>query len=261
MLLCKTISLRSMQPRTAQMFTTTQSSVINLPAIVGRLNWIALRTRPDIAWATSRATSLIRHDPYACFTRVKHICQYLYHTLGYVLGYVPIPPETKHNLWVMGDASFAPTGEKRVNKAWLCIMESLLRTTMEGTSCNGVQADKTSLQSPLVRQNWLPQVKLFSKERTLPLRWQRWPIVPVRSKCQVTTQPRYTWSGMVQRRPGEQGTSVWRHCGCTRWPEEEVHKLRIYVPTTETATDSLTKGLGASRLPWIRENLKLIKKN
>ena len=36
--------------------------VINLPAIVGCLNWIALRSRPDIAWATSRAASLITHD-------------------------------------------------------------------------------------------------------------------------------------------------------------------------------------------------------
>ena len=41
---------------------------INLPAIVGCLNWIALRTRPDIAWATSRAASLITHDPDLCFT-------------------------------------------------------------------------------------------------------------------------------------------------------------------------------------------------
>ena len=46
---------------------------INLPAIVGCLNWIALRTRPDIAWATSRAASLITHDPDTCFVRVKHI--------------------------------------------------------------------------------------------------------------------------------------------------------------------------------------------
>ena len=35
----------------------SEHNVINLPAIVGCLNWIALRTRPDIAWATSRATS------------------------------------------------------------------------------------------------------------------------------------------------------------------------------------------------------------
>ena len=41
---------------------------INLPAIVGCLNWIALRTRPDIAWATSRAASLVTHDPDMSFT-------------------------------------------------------------------------------------------------------------------------------------------------------------------------------------------------
>ena len=41
--------------------------VINLPAIVGCLNWIALRSRPDIAWATSRAASLITHDQDLCF--------------------------------------------------------------------------------------------------------------------------------------------------------------------------------------------------
>ena len=86
--------------------------VINLPAIVGCLNWIALRSRPDIAWATSRAASLITHDPDLCFIRVKHICQYLQHTLSYALRYVPIPPSSKQKLWVLGDASFAPTGEK-----------------------------------------------------------------------------------------------------------------------------------------------------
>ena len=85
---------------------------INLPAIVGCLNWIALRCRPDIAWATSRAASLITHDPDLCFIRVKHICQYLHHTLSYALRYVPIPPQSKRKLWVLGDASFAPTGEK-----------------------------------------------------------------------------------------------------------------------------------------------------
>ena len=81
----------------------------NLPAIVGCLNWIALRSRPDIAWATSRAASLITHDPDLCFIRVKHICQYLQHTLSYALRYVPIPPTSKQKLWVLGDASFAPT--------------------------------------------------------------------------------------------------------------------------------------------------------
>ena len=79
---------------------------------MGCLNWIALRTRPDIAWATSRAASLITHDPDLCFIRVKHICQYLHHTLSYALRCVPIPSQSKQKLWVLGDASFAPTGEK-----------------------------------------------------------------------------------------------------------------------------------------------------
>ena len=56
--------------------------------------------------------SLITHDADLCFVRVKHICQYLQHTLSYTLRYVPIPPTSKQKLWVLGDASFAPTGEK-----------------------------------------------------------------------------------------------------------------------------------------------------
>ena len=76
----------------------SEQNPINLPVIVGCLNWIALRARSDIAWATSRPASLITHDPDTCFIRVKHICQYLHHTLGYVLRYVrqsagmPMPP-------------------------------------------------------------------------------------------------------------------------------------------------------------------------
>ena len=90
----------------------SEQIVINLPAIVGCLSWIALRTRPDIAWAPSRAASPTTHDPDTCFIRVKHICQNLHHTLGYELRYVPIPPQAKYKLWVLGDASSAPTLEK-----------------------------------------------------------------------------------------------------------------------------------------------------
>ena len=53
---------------------------INPRGIVGCLNWIALRTRPDIAWATSRAESLITHDPDTCFIREKHMSISTSHT-------------------------------------------------------------------------------------------------------------------------------------------------------------------------------------
>ena len=94
---------------------------VNLPAIVGCLNWIALRTGPDIAWATSRATSLITHDP--CFIRVKHICQYLYHTLSYALRYVPIPPQSSRSYGYWEMPPLLRQG-RRVSKELLSIMVS-----------------------------------------------------------------------------------------------------------------------------------------
>ena len=45
---------------------SSDQSPINLPAIVGCLNWIALRTRPHIAWAKSRAPSLIMIAKSTC---------------------------------------------------------------------------------------------------------------------------------------------------------------------------------------------------
>ena len=98
--------------KTPNVHYNSESDVINLPAIVGCLNWMAQRARPDTAWPTSRAASLISHDPDTCFIRVKNVCQYLHHTLGSALRYVPMPSKTKHKLWVMGDASFAPTGDQ-----------------------------------------------------------------------------------------------------------------------------------------------------
>ena len=106
------VEIDAVEKKNTKLHYISEQNLINLPAMVGCLNWIALRTRPDIAWATSRAASLITHDSDTCFIRVKHICQYLHHTLGYLLRYVPIPPQSKHKLRVLGDASFAPTGEK-----------------------------------------------------------------------------------------------------------------------------------------------------
>ena len=106
------VEISAVEKQNTKLHYNSEQNLINLSAIVGCLNWIALRTRPGIAWATSRAASLITHDPDTCFIRVKHICQYLHHTSGYALRYTPIPPQSKHKLWVLGDASFAPTGEK-----------------------------------------------------------------------------------------------------------------------------------------------------
>ena len=135
------VDVYAAQKQNPKLHYNSEQNVINLPAIVGCLNWIALRTRPDIAWATSRAASLITHDPDTCFIRVKHICQYLHHTLEYALRCVPIPPQTKHKLWVLGDASFAPTGKKS-QQGLSSIMVSPLTRRMVVTLFNGNLAHK-----------------------------------------------------------------------------------------------------------------------
>ena len=95
-----------------QSSTTTQSRILSTYQRLLDVK-TGLHFAPDqTAWATSRAASLITHDPDTCFIRVKHICQYLHHTLGYALRYDPTPPRSKPKLWVLGDASFAKTGEK-----------------------------------------------------------------------------------------------------------------------------------------------------
>ena len=56
-------------------------------------------------------------------------CQYLRHTLGYALRYVPIPPTSKQKLLVLGDASFAPTGEKSQQGIVCCLSWYHLQST------------------------------------------------------------------------------------------------------------------------------------
>ena len=195
----------------------SDQSPINLPAIVGCLNWIALRTRPDIAWATSRAASLITHDPDTCFIRVKHI---------YIIPWVMrwdmfqflYSPSTNCGYWEM-----PPLHQqgRRVNKVLLFIMVSPPINEKVVTMFNGDPADKIWLPSPLVKQNWLHQVKLFNKERASRSWFQRWSMRVVTLRYLVIMPLHSIWSGMDQRQHGEPVTSASEHYGCIRCPGEE----------------------------------------
>ena len=66
----------------------------------------------------------------------------------------------------------------------------------------------------------------------------------------------HIWSGMDQRQHGELVALMSRHYGCIKRPRRGIKFT--YQPTSEMAADSLTKGLGASRLPQIKEDLCLV---
>eukprot|EP00971_Amphidinium_carterae_P149029 2954906-Amphidinium_carterae.1 len=42
---------------------------LNLAAVAGSLNWVALRSRPDVSWAVSRAARFVSRDPSLAYHR------------------------------------------------------------------------------------------------------------------------------------------------------------------------------------------------
>ena len=190
----------------------SDQAAINLPAIVGCLNWIVLRTRPDIAWATSHAASLITHDPDLCFVRVKHICQYLQHTLSYTLRYVPVPPMSKQKLWVLGDASFAPTGEK--SQQGIVVYHGITSNQRQGgnlvqwRSSRQQLVAKSTCEAELIAASEALQqgenISIVLSEMTMQALTLKYPAI---------MQPHSTWSEMDQRQHGELVISASRPYG------------------------------------------------
>ena len=229
--------------------------VINLPAIVGCLNWIALRSRPDIAWATSRAASLITHDPDLCFIRVKHICQYLQHTLSYALRYVPIPPTSKQKLWVLGDASFAPTGEK--SQQGIVVYHGITSNQRQG----GNLVQWRSSRQDLVAKSTC-EAELIATSEALQ-QGENISIViseMTNASCEIEVSSDNA-AALHMVRNGSETAWRTRHISVKALWLHQMSRRGIrftYQSTSDMAADSLTKGMGASRLPKIKDDLCLI---
>ena len=222
---------------------------------MGCLNWIALRTRPDIAWATSRAASLITHDPDACFVRVKHICQYLHHTLSYALRYVPIPPQSKQKLWVLGDASFAPTGEK--SQQGIVVYHGITSNQRQG----GNLVQWRSSRQDLIAKSTC-EAELIASSEALQ-QGENISIViseMINASCDIEVSSDNA-AALHMVRNGSETAWRTRHISVKALWLHQMSRRGIkftYQPTSEMAADSLTKGLGASRLPQIKEDLCLV---
>ena len=214
-----------------------------------------MRTRPDIAWATSRAASLITHDPDTCFIRVKHICQYLHYTLGYALRYVPIPPQSKHKLWALGDASFAPTGEK--SQQGLIVYHGITSNQKKG----GNLVQWRSSRQDLIAKSTCEAELIASSEGLQQGENIAIVVAEMTNKsCEIEMSSDNAASLHMIRNGSE---TAWRtrHISVKAlWLHQMARRgIRFTYPSTaEMAADSLTKGLGASKLPQIREDLCLI---
>ena len=87
---------------------------MSLSSELGALQWIALRTRPDLAWSVSRVPRAPKdeEETATAWVRVRHILQDLYKTWSYKLVFRPNNEEERLQMKIHADASLAPTGGK-----------------------------------------------------------------------------------------------------------------------------------------------------
>ena len=120
--------------------------VTEAQAQVGELIWIASKSRPDIARATSEAAALVGKKPVCAIERCSHIRRYLTDTQHYALVATPFASEdfqryenqqsirgaleeyeccevdpSALNVWSWSDASHAPKGQKSVGGSVILI--------------------------------------------------------------------------------------------------------------------------------------------
>ena len=77
---------------------------------VGSLQWLALKTRPDIAAITAICASLQTRNPELAIKYSKETWRYLYHNANVSIKLTPVPDEFK--VRISADASFSPGGDR-----------------------------------------------------------------------------------------------------------------------------------------------------
>ena len=194
----------------------------------------------------------IAEDPVAAH---KRVCQYLHHTLGYALQYVPTPPQSKNKLWVLGDASFAPTGEK--SQQGLIVYHGITSHQRKGD--NLVQW--RSSRQDLIAKSTCKAELIASSEALQQGENIAIVVAEVIKKCCDIEVSSDNAASLHMIRNGLETAWRTRHINVKALWLHQMARRRIkftYQPTSEMAADSLLKGLGASRLPQLREDLCLI---
>ena len=80
--------------------------------LVGELQWIASRTRPDVAYSTGVLARMMHRRPKYTVQLAGHLLKYLKATTGRCLHYKSGMEETEGHLMVATDASYAPEHEQ-----------------------------------------------------------------------------------------------------------------------------------------------------
>ena len=228
-------------------------------AVVGALLWISLRTRPDIAWAVSRAASYVTTDSDLCHSRVKHIMQYLFGTFNQGLSYKPVSGNARRHRWSFADASFAPQGS-RSHEGALVIHGSSPSAPTEHPELGGnLVYWKSGRQSFVTLSTAESELVALSNgvEATIPL------ALTLSELLRTTSDIHHSCdnsAAITMVRKGIESSFRTRHISLRAvWLTELLSgplKL-VYASTDVMLADSLTKGLSGVKYPEIRDKLRL----
>ena len=168
---------------------------------------------------------------------------------------VPVPPTSKHKLWVLGDASFAPTGEK--SQQGIVVYHGVTSNHQQG----GNLVQWRSSRQDLVAKSTC-EAELIATSEALQ-QGENISIViseMINASCDIEVSSDNA-AALHMVRNGSETAWRTRHISVKALWLHQMSRRGIkftYQSTSDMAADSLTKGLGASRLPRITEDLCLI---
>ena len=170
------------------------------------------------------------------------------------MRYVPIPPQSMRKLWVLGDASFAPTGEK--SQQGVVVYHGITSNQRKG----GNLVQWRSSRQDLIAKSTC-EAELIASSEALQ-QGENISIViseMINKSCDIEVSSDNA-AALHMVRNGSETAWRTRHISVKALWLHQMARRGIkftYQPTSEMAADSLTKGLGASRLPQIKEDLCL----
>ena len=177
------------------------------------------------------------------------------HTLSYALRYVPIPPTSKQKLWVLGDASFAPTGEK--SQQGIVVYHGITSNHRMG----GNLVQWRSSRQDLVAKSTCEAELIATSEALQQGENISIVISEMTNACCEIEVSSDNAAALHMVRNGSETAWRTRHISVKALWLHQMSRRGIrftYQSTSDMAADSLTKGMGASRLPKIKDDLCLI---
>ena len=172
-------------------------------ALVGEILWLATRSRPDLAFGTSRVGQLITKDTEQAISRAEDMLRYLRHTADYELNYGK-PGEGRgpsnqlavdrdsNVLEVFADASFCPGTDKSQTGLVILWGNSPIAWLSMRQPCASLSTAEAELQSSLdgitLAYGLLPLLKELSGENQKTLLYN-----DNQGACAVMNMPQGTW--------------------------------------------------------------------